>query len=135
MQLIETLTERHIAQLHQLYLQQSWSNTRTLEETHLVVSGSSLVLGIVDNHHNLIAFTRVLTDGIFKALVFDVIVDAQYRSQHLGSNLIAAVKNHPRVQRVKHIELYCLPELHSYYQQFGFVTDIGGMQLMRLTMR
>lgn len=135
MQLIETLTDRHIAQLHQLYLQQYWSNTRTLEETHLVVSGSSLVLGFIDDDNNLIAFTRVLTDGIFKALVFDVIVDAQYRSQHLGSSLIAAVKNHPRVQRVKHIELYCLPELHSYYQQFGFVTDCGGMQLMRLTMR
>lgn len=135
MQLIETLTERHIAQLHQLYLQQTWSNTRTLEETHLVASGSSLTLAFVDNDNNLIAFTRVLTDGIFKALVFDVIVDAQYRSQHLGSNLITAVKNHPRVQRVKHIELYCLPELQSYYQQFGFVTDIGGMQLMRLTMR
>lgn len=135
MQLIEVLTERHIAQLHQLYLQQSWSNTRTLEETHLVVAGSSLLLAFVDSDDNLIAFTRVLTDGIFKALVFDVIVDAQYRSQHLGSSLIAAVKNHPRVQRVKHIELYCLPELHSYYQQFGFVTNIGGMQLMRLTMR
>ncbi|WP_049630622.1 GNAT family N-acetyltransferase [Cellvibrio sp. pealriver] len=135
MHIIEQLNDSHILQLHQLYQQQWWSNTRTLEEAHQVVLGSSLVLGVVDDANNLIAFTRVLTDGIFKALVFDVIVDEKYRSQQLGSRLMAAVKNHSRLQQVKHIELYCLPELQTYYQQFGFGTDVGGMQLMRLTMR
>lgn len=135
MHIVEQLSENHIFQLHQLYQKQFWSNTRTLEEAHQVVLGSSFVVGIVDDANNLIAFTRVLTDGIFKALVFDVIVDEKYRSQQLGSRLMAAVKNHPRLQQVKHIELYCLPELQTYYQQFGFGTDVGGMQLMRLTMR
>jgi predicted GNAT family N-acyltransferase len=135
MKIIETLAPHHVLQLHQLYLQQWWSNTRTLEEVEAVLIGSSITLGMVDDENNLIGFTRVLTDGIFKALMFDVIVNEQYRGYKIGSQLVEYVKHHISVRRVKHIELYCLPELQTYYQQFGFVTDVGGMELMRLTMR
>lgn len=135
MKIIETLAAHHVPQLHQLYLQQSWSNTRTLDEVVAVLTGSSIVLGVVDENDNLIGFTRVLTDGIFKALMFDVIVSEGSRGYKIGTRLVEHVKGHAKVSRVKHIELYCLPELQSYYQQFGFVTDVGGMELMRLTMR
>lgn len=135
MKIIETLAPHHLPQLHQLYLQQWWSNTRTLEEVNAVLAGSSITLGVIDEQNNLIGFTRVLTDGIFKALMFDVIVGEGYRGHKIGSQLVEYVKAHAKVKRVKHIELYCLPELQSCYQQFGFVTDVGGMQLMRLTMR
>lgn len=135
MKIIETLAPHHLPQLHQLYLQQWWSNTRTLEEVEAALIGSSITLGMVDDKNNLIGFTRVLTDGIFKALMFDVIVSEGYRGHKIGSQLVEYVKAHPKVSRVKHIELYCLPELQGYYQQFGFVADVGGMQLMRFTMR
>jgi predicted GNAT family N-acyltransferase len=135
MKIIEQLAAHHVPQLHQLYLQQWWSNTRTLAEVEQVLSGSSITLGAVNEDNNLIGFTRALTDGIFKALMFDVIVSEQYRGYKIGSQLVEYVKHHPSVQQVKHIELYCLPELQVYYQQFGFVTDVGGMELMRLTRR
>lgn len=135
MKIIESLEPHHQPQLHQLYLQQWWSNTRTLEEVSAVLAGSSLTLGVIDAENNLIGFTRVLTDGIFKAIMFDVIVSEDYRGHKIGSQLVEYVKHHPRLACVKHLELYCLPELQSYYQQFGFGTDVGGMQLMRLTMR
>lgn len=135
MKIIEALAPHHIPQLHQLYLQQFWSNTRTLSEVESVLTGSSLTLGMVDEANNLIGFVRVLTDGIFKALLFDVIVNEPYRGHKIGSQLVEYVKQHPALSRVKHIELYCLPELQCYYQQFGFVADVGGMELMRLTMR
>ncbi len=135
MKIIETLESHHRPQLHELYLQQWWSNTRTPEEVDLVLAGSSITLGMVDDHNNLIGFTRVLTDGIFKAIMFDVIVNEQYRGHKIGSQLVGYVKKHPKLSRVKHLELYCLPELQGYYQQFGFETDVGGMELMRLTMR
>ena len=36
----------------------------------------------------LLAFARVLTDGVFKAFVFDVIVAAECRGRSLGSRLM-----------------------------------------------
>jgi len=38
----------------------------------------------------------------------------------------------PRLSRVKHFELYCLPELEPFYESFGFSTEAGGVRLMRL---
>ena len=42
-----------------------------------------------------------------------------------------AILGDARLSRVKHFELYCLPELEPYYAAFGFSTDVGGIRLMR----
>jgi len=39
---------------------------------------------------------------------------------------------HPELSGVRHFELYCLPELVSFYQRHGFSSDVGGIQLLRL---
>jgi len=41
------------------------------------------------------------------------------------------IKTHEKLKKVKHFELYCLPEMEAYYSSFGFSTDVGGIKLMR----
>jgi len=125
------LNARHVEQLHALYQHESWSKGRALEETRRVVEGSNVCIALTDNEDNLAAFARVLTDGVFKALVFDVIVDEKYRAEGLGNQLVNLVKSHPRLVGVKHLELYCLPVLESFYARHGFTTDVNNMRLMR----
>jgi len=125
------LLAKQVEQLHALYQKESWSKGRTLEETRRCIAGSTLCVALVDDDNNLAAFARVLTDGIFKALIFDVIVDEKYRGQGLGNQVITTIKKHPMLARVKHLELYCLPELEPFYEQQGFNTDVGNMRLMR----
>jgi len=74
----------------------------------------------------------VLTDFAIKALIFDVIVDSEYRGQGLGKRLLDAVVAHPALQTVQHLELYCLPELVPFYERCGFSDSLGGLRLMRL---
>ncbi len=81
----------------------------------------------------LVAFSRVLTDYTYKALLLDVIVAAPSRKAGLGRRLMGAVVNHPSLQRVQHIELYCLPELVPFYKQWGFADDLGELRFMRRT--
>lgn len=78
------------------------------------------------------AFARVLTDFAIKALIFDVIVDGNYRQQGLGKKLVDAVVAHPALKAVRHLELYCLPELVPFYERWGFTDSLGGLRLMRL---
>jgi predicted GNAT family N-acyltransferase len=125
------LNRKHIEQLHALYQKESWSKDRTLEETQCVVEGSQLCIALIDEEGNLAAFSRVLTDTIFKALIFDVIVHEKYRGEGLGSTLINTIKNHTALSRVKHFELYCLEELNDFYQKYGFSTEVSNMRLMR----
>jgi len=131
MKIIQELNETHIKQLHALYQNEWWTKNRTLEETRLCVSGSQICLALIDEQNNLQGFARVLTDYIFKALIFDVIVFKPYRKKGLGDKLRISIKNHPKLARVKHFELYCLPEMFVFYEKHGFSKDVGDVKLMR----
>ncbi|WP_338353401.1 GNAT family N-acetyltransferase [Thalassolituus oleivorans] len=120
-------------QVHALYQREWWTQGRTLEETKTCISGSQICIGVLEVDQNLIGFVRVLTDFTFKALIFDVIVEESYRSRGVGKYLIELVKSHKRLARVKHFELYCLPELVPFYRKQGFTTEVGGVALLRHT--
>jgi len=79
----------------------------------------------------LIGFSRVLTDFTFKALIFDIIIAKEHRKKGLGNRLIESIKNHESLKRVKHFELYCLPDMFSLYEVHGFSGDLGEIKLMR----
>jgi len=116
----------HIKQLHNLFKKEWWTNKRSLQETQKLVANSSIVIGLVDENNDLKAFARVLTDYVFKALIFDVIVDESYRNRGLGKELMKLVKD------VKHFELYCLPEMIEFYKSFRFSDELGELVFMRL---
>lgn len=133
-ELINHLTGAQITELHALYQSEWWTRGRTLEETQRVVRHSDIIVAFCENDaKRLVAFTRVLTDYVFKALVFDVIVAESYRGTGLGSKLIDAVVNHSELKAVRHIELYCLPELMPFYQKWGFTAELGELRFMRRT--
>lgn len=131
MKIIHQLTDKHIAQLHELYQNEWWTKGRTLEETTQCVNGSQVCVGLIGESGELIAFARVITDFIFKALIFDVIVAASCRDVGAGNQIMLAVKNHRDLVSIKHFELYCLPELEEFYSNIGFSSDVGGIKLMR----
>ncbi|MBT1062348.1 GNAT family N-acetyltransferase [Bowmanella sp. Y26] len=133
MRLIYAFSQEQIAQVHSLYMQAWWAKERTIEQTTQCVVGSQLCVGLVDHDNNLVGFARVLSDYVFKAIIFDVIVCASKRAGGLGAKLMQAIQAHEDLKQVRHFELYCLPEMASYYEKFGFSTEVGGISLMRQT--
>lgn len=131
MKTIYTFNNKQIQELHTLYENEWWTNNRTFEETTKCIAGSQLCIGLVDDDGTLQGFARVLTDYVFKAIIFDLIVSADQRGTGIGNTLMTTIKNHPRLKHVKHFELYCLPEVFSFYQQHGFSSDVGKIKLMR----
>jgi GNAT superfamily N-acetyltransferase len=127
---VHELGEHHVEQLHALYQGEWWSNGRSLEDTRRCVAGS-LCFAMVDAHDHIIAFARVVTDFVFKAFVFDVIVAPAHRGQSLGDAIIEHLLQHERLRGVRHVELYCLPEMFPYYRRHGFTEAVGAVRLMR----
>ena len=130
-QIVERLTPEHIKQLHELYRQEWWSHARTSQETKRCVDGSQLCLGALDGHDRLCGFARVLTDYTFKAFIFDLIVARDQREKGMGKQLVNTIVEHPKLWRVQHFELYCLPEMQSFYCSLNFSSEVGGVRLMR----
>jgi len=131
MKIINKFSDENIKQVHQLYKEVWWGKERSLEDTFECVKGSQICIGIVDDNENLIGFVRIITDFIYKAIIFDVIVSAKQRGAGLGLKLMELVKNHNSLQKVKHFELYCLPDMEDFYSRLGFSTEVGGIKLMR----
>lgn len=132
MKVIQTLNSKQIETLFGLYQKEWWTSGRTIEETKKVIEKSQFCFGIVDDDDLLIGFARVLTDFTFKAFIFDVIINDEFRNNGLGQLLIESIKNHPDLKSVKTFELYCLPELMKFYEKYGFSSDVGNIKLMRL---
>jgi GNAT superfamily N-acetyltransferase len=126
------LSEAQTEQLHLLYQHEWWSVGRTLADVRAMLQHSDFVFGIVaPETQQLLAFARVLTDRVFKALVLDVIVHPEHRSAGLGTFLMTHILADPVLSRVRHIELYCLPERADFYRRQGFTAELGELLFMR----
>ena len=129
---VQSLTDDQIEQLHQLYQNEWWTQGRSLDDVRRIVDFSDFVFGICESESKrLVAFARVLTDRVVKVLIFDVIVEPDYRGRGLGAALMEQMLGHPELSGVKHFELYCLPELAPFYEQWGFSGELGRLLLMR----
>lgn len=117
-----------------LYRSAWWSEARTPEEVRRLLEGPSLFFCIRERASGrLVALARAITDGVYKAMVFDVIVHAEHQGEGLGVRVMEDLLADPRLARVQHVELYCLPELEPFYVRLGFTAEIGGVRLLRRT--
>jgi GNAT superfamily N-acetyltransferase len=129
---IAAWSEADVDDLHALYRGEWWSAGRTRDEVRRMLDGANVVVGLRDRRtERLAAFARVVTDGVFKATVYDVIVAPEYRGLGAGKALMEAVLGHRDLHGVRHVELYCLPELVPFYRRYGFSEEVGGVVLMR----
>lgn len=129
---IREFSDSHIDDLHRLYRNEWWTETREREELpSMLATSDELVAFEEGNSGELVAFARVLTDYTYKALVFDIIVAEPYRNEGLGEQLMGELLGHPRLVDVEHFELYCLEEIVGFYEQWGFTDELGNLRLMR----
>ena len=117
-----------------LYRSAWWSAARTPEDVRLLLQGPSLFFLAAERRGGrLVAMARAITDAVYKAMVFDVIVHPDHQGQGLGRRVMEELLDHSALREVQHIELYCLPELEPFYDRWGFTAEIGGVRLIRRT--
>ena len=130
---IEELDENQIEELHNIFKNEWWTQKRQLSEIRKLLDNSSVVVGLIHvKTGELIGFARVISDSIYRAFIFDVIVKENYRNDGIGTILMNSILEHPLVRDVERVELYCPNRLIPYYEKFGFSTDVNGSNLMRI---
>lgn len=129
---VRELTEPQVRQLHALYMGEWWCNSRSLDDVQTLIRGGTLLLGLVHTEsQELLAFARFITDGLFKAMLYDVIVHPDWRGQGLGRRLMDEIQALPDLQHIRHVDLHCLPPMVPFYQQWGFEVLQNDMVSMR----
>ncbi|HLO84559.1 MAG TPA: GNAT family N-acetyltransferase, partial [Nostocaceae cyanobacterium] len=129
-QVINKLSETQISQLVELYKNEFWSNKRTYAGVAKMLDKSDIIVALVDENAQLIAFARVLSDFVYRATIYDVIVKPTHRKMGLGAKLLDEIVHHPQLKDVEVISLFCLTEMVSFYQKWGFENVIHKTNLM-----
>jgi len=136
--IVATLTENQVSDLMDLYKNEFWCDNRRREDVVKMLASTDVIIGLVDEGDGvpprklrLIGITRVITDFVYRAMIFDVIVKPTHRKAGLGKVLMDAVLNHPKLQAVENISLNCLPKMIPFYERWGFTDDVGEMKFMR----
>ncbi|MGG1678090.1 GNAT family N-acetyltransferase [Neobacillus sp. NRS-1170] len=131
--IVTQLSNDQLFQLERLFQLEWWTKGRELSDIKRMVEHSDFIVGYIDPETDeLIAFARVLTDYVYKAMIFDVIVKEAYRGRELGCAIINTILIEHSLKDVKHFELYCRPEMVPFYHKWGFSEKLGDLTFMRL---
>ncbi|KQT04651.1 GCN5 family acetyltransferase [Rhizobium sp. Leaf391] len=127
-----SLNDPQVDQLVELFQQEWWTRGRTkVDVVNALASGGPVFAFVDPDADELVAFARAITDGVYKAMIFDIIVKSTWRNTGLGGLLMETVMNDPALINIKHRELYCLAEMVPFYQKWGFTDELTGLHFMR----
>ncbi|MCX7708531.1 MAG: GNAT family N-acetyltransferase [Clostridia bacterium] len=129
----EKLSDSQIANLMKLYAAEEWAKERKLEGVVKMLKFCGVIALIDKNNHQMIAFARYLSDTIYRAFVYDVIVARDYRGLGYGRKIMEHLLEHEKIKNIERVELYCRDKNVAYYEKFGFVKVPDDSNFMRRT--
>ena len=105
-------------ELQHLFRQTTWARERS-------VVGIEAMLALTPTYvsaragDRLVGFARTLTDGVYRALIDDVVVDERMRGQGIGALLVQRLLD--RLRDVEEVFLGCSEDVVPFYAGLGFL--------------
>lgn len=119
------------SELYAFYQKEWWTAGRTFEDVELMLKGSDEFVVCYTITGEMAGFARILTDYVFKAFIFDVIIKSEFRGCGLGAEIVKRVIDHQALSKVKSFELYCPDRLAPFYENLGFVKSSSSLFLYK----
>lgn len=119
-ELIYQLTDAYIPELMRLFQDAPWAVDRKAEDINLMLKNSWTCAAVDKNNGRIIAFNRVLSDHVYRAFIYDVIVAADYRGEGFGRLIVENTVKHENFKDVERLELYCRDHNVEFYEKLGF---------------
>jgi|GEM_PF-415902 len=112
-------TEVNITKLLDLFqIATFWAKTRQPSDLAIALENSDPVVTVWDAD-KLIGFARATSDGIYRATIWDVVIDPHYQGAGLGRKLVETVLSHPKISKVERIYLMTTHQ-QKFYEHIGF---------------
>jgi N-acetylglutamate synthase-like GNAT family acetyltransferase len=95
-----------------------WAAERSLGQLRQLLAGSHVVVSLWQGKR-LVGFGRASSDGVCRAVLWDVVVAGDLHGQGLGRQVVQALLAAPALQRVERIYLMTTNSA-GFYEQLGF---------------
>lgn len=116
-------------ELQDLYRYTGWGRSRSVEGIQAMLDGTSICFS-ARHQDKLVGFCRMITDFVYRASLWDVIVHPAHQGQGLESSLVDYALNHPAIRGIPMILTYT-SEWESFMESRGFEPRKGAMLLLR----
>ena len=116
-----------------LYTSTGWNERRSLTAAQLAraVAASYYTLSVYDGNE-LVAFGRLVSDGVYQCFACDMIVWPSYQGRGLGRRVMERLIAHAKGQGIGWLQLTCAKGKQGFYEKLGFAArpdDAPGMEL------
>ncbi|MBM5792075.1 MAG: GNAT family N-acetyltransferase [Cyanobacteria bacterium M_surface_10_m1_298] len=106
-----------------------WAQGRSVRDLRRMLAGSAAVVSLWRGRR-LVGFARASSDGVFRAVLWDVVIPEDLQGQGLGRQLVEALLNTPQLRGVERVYLMTTNSA-GFYRQLGF-EQAPGQDLLRL---
>lgn len=110
--------------LHALFQSHEGWAWRNLADVRAALTNADDAVGLETvETGTIVAAARILTDFVYYARIYDVIVAADHCGEGLGTQLMEAVVERPAVTETARVTLRCDRELVPFYERVGFTVE------------
>ena len=117
------------ADLQSLLKHAPWAQGRTVEGIGAMLSNTDYHFSAWDGKR-LVGFARVLTDRVYRATLWDVVVHPDYQGKGVGDEMMNKILAHPVLSKIEKFWLNTKDKF-GFYEKFGFVRSDQGMVRLR----
>jgi ribosomal protein S18 acetylase RimI-like enzyme len=109
--------------MKEIYHSVGW--TKHDEEKIKKVFQSSNVVAIAYDEDNIAGFGRALSDGVFNAAIYDVVIDKDYQNKGIGQQIIESLL--AQLKNISCVHLVSTAGNEEFYRKAGFRKMKTGM--------
>lgn len=120
--IIEKNKNPGVDELMNLFSQTTWAKDRNKERIIQMLESDDLTICLRDSK-KLIGYGRIISDGCFRALLDDIIVDTSYRGKGFGTIIMNELLK--LAINIDEIFLNTNHTLFNYYSKYGFEKFTG----------
>ena len=107
-----------------------WARDRSLSGLQCMLRGSSAIVTAWRQDDTLVGFARATSDGVYRAVLWDVVIANDEKGQGLGRRLVETLLSDPRVAGCERTYLMT-SQSRGFYERLGF-QSVTTQNLMRL---
>ena len=122
---------RGLLKLRRLFQKHAfWAQQRNDAELRRMLRGSDVVVSLWRGKR-LVGFGRASTDGIYRAVLWDIVVAGDLQGRGLGRKVVEALLSSPSLRNVERLYLMTTNSA-GFYKQLGFKKVDPQQLLIRL---
>ena len=124
------LPSRGLLKLQRLFRKHAfWAQKRSVSDLRRMLKGSTVVVSLWRGKR-LVGFGRASSDGLYRAVLWDIVVAGDLQGRGLGRTVVEALLESPALRGVERLYLMTTNSA-SFYGQFGFNSAEPQLLLIR----